>query len=79
MRIPRVSEPVLRRGFRSYRDVAWKQSPAVSISQEVLEDLPADEGDIALEEDMELSPEFMETEFDLLGEAQEEGTVELTQ
>ena len=88
MRMPRFSEPVLRRGFRPYRGIGWKQSPAVSISQDTPEELPADEADIVLEadegdiipeEEMELSPELIESEFDSFGEAPEEGTVELTQ
>jgi hypothetical protein len=78
MRMPVVSEPVLRRGSRHYRDVAWKQSPAVIISQEVTElmadegDIVSEEGDYALEEDLELPLDFMEGELELLSATEEE-------
>jgi len=73
MRMPIVSAPVRRRGFRRDRSVAWKQFSGVVISQEVTE-LTTDEGETAqedgefdLEEGLELPLDITEDEQALLG------------
>ncbi len=78
MRMPRLSEPVLRHGFRHYREAGRGQSAAVNISQELPQGFPVDEGDVTVEEEIGLPLETMEGEFGLFGDAQGEGAVELT-
>jgi hypothetical protein len=74
MRIPGLSEPVLRRALlRSHEVGRLKQSAAVKISQE----LEVEPGDVT-EGGTGLSLETAEGASGLAGEAPQEGAMELT-
>ena len=75
MRIPGLSEPLLRRALlRSHEAGSLKQSAAVKISQE----LEVDPGDVT-DGDTGLSLETAEGGSGLAGGALQEGAMELTQ
>jgi hypothetical protein len=72
MRVPILSEPVIRHRLHRGKLAARKRTSGINMSQEFQEGFPVDEGDIAMEEDLELPMELMDDESESFSEMQAE-------
>lgn len=73
MRVPKISEPVLRHRRHRDREAARKRLPEINISQELTDAFPVGEEDISMEEDIDIT---MEEDIELPLEFMEEDEVD---